>query len=622
MKMFLQYITSLVSVVSLYTFFLTYDAFLNPTLKLIRDFVFLLFIAQDSIFRFINRKSDGFSATQFMVGGTSLLAYLLFQVRMYIDIPSRSGVAEQVRSLPKVRDFLLVMVVLLSIVALLYQVMLLLSKQSESVQAGIGKDKKTLLQNTVYSFLYISPLLIAINYLAVQRNYNFDLSSVGKFSYSEVSRSILKAIDRDVKVTAFYPRPLEASGKEESWTLSAIRPDIEIYLQKLTAINPRITVEFINADVETDKLGDFPNAGNGTIVIRSLKTTNHLDGNPYSEEKILVAVKKDLEDLERKIVQSINNVTLPQKKVYFTTLNGERFGTSYSGNPGELTTKLINSLNFFNYSAKGIGLNEGFPGKIPEDAELLILAGPTVPYSEEARKTILNFVENKRGQVLIAIDPFGNEDFSWLLSLTKLELKKENLRQAKGRVEIVATGLPEHPISESFAKKDLGLVFPYSGYFEKNLTQTEFKFTDTAILETGFSVYVDKNKNEQMDGEEKQNNYLLGSLLTVANQEVVDPNQAGEVVPGRILVFSGHAWLTDRYFLYNLNPSFLTNSVNWMFRSPLIQSILPKKEDVPVITLTSNQKVIIWSLGLFGYPGFLILALSLYVSHARRKKSS
>ena len=614
-----QYLSSLVSVSSLFVFFFIYDVFQNPTLKLVRDFIFFLLIGFDLAVRIYNRKKEiEFSFSTYVVGLFSFLAYLLFQLRVFIDVPARAGVSEQVRSLPKIRDFLLVIIILLSISALVYQILLILSRQSEEIQSGIGKDKRTLLQNTLYSFLYIFPLIVAINYLAVQKNYSFDLSSIGKFSYSEVSRSILKSIDREVKVYAFYPRPLEASGKEESWALSAIRPDVEIYLQKLNAINPKITAEFINADVETDKMGDFPNIGNGTIVVRALRPSGVVEGSPFSDEKILVTSKKDLEDLERKLVQAINNVTLPQKKVYFPILNGERFSTNYSTNLTEQTTKLINSLNFFNYSVKSLGLEEGFPGKLPEDTDLLILAGPTVPYSQEAQKTILDFIMNKRGKVIIAIDPYGKEDFSWLLKDTKFNFKKENLRQAAGRVEIIANGFSEHPISESIPKKDVGIVFPYSGYFEKNLSKADSLFLEVPILETGYHVYIDKNQNEKKDPDENTNNYILGMLLTPASQE---SKESGDITPARVLVFSGVSWLTDRYFLYNLNPIFFTNSVNWMFRSPLIQSILPKKEDVPVITLTSNQKLIIWSVGLFGYPSLVTLVLSYYVLYMRRKKS-
>ncbi len=608
---------SIVSVLALYVYFLTYDFFQNPTLQYIRTFLFLGFIGFDLVKKLYEKNVTHVS--EYVVPSSALGAFLLFNLRNYLDVPAKAGVPIQGSSIPKIRDFLLVLVVLFSIIGLVYQILLLLSAESEKSQTGIGKEKRTLLQNTLYSFLYISPILIGVNYLAVQRNYNFDLSAIGKYSFSDVSRSILKQVDKEIRIYAFYPRPLESSGKEESWALSAIRPDIEIYLQKLASINPKFKVEFINADVETDKLGDFPGISNGTIVVRSIKE-KRIGDSPFRDEKIIVTNKKDLEDIERKLVQAVNAVTLPEKKVYFTTTNGERFGSNYLGNPSEQTTKLISILNFFNYNVSALGLNEGFPGKIPEDADVVFLAGPTVPYSEEAQKTILEFIEGKRGQVVITIDPFGKENFTWLLSKTKLQFKNETLRQQQGRPEIVATNFTAHPINETLQRKEVGVVFPYAGYFEKNPTIADAKFSDANILESGYNVFIDKNKNDKLDKEESTNNFIFGTILTIANQESTNAKESGDIKPGRIIIFSGTAWLTDRYFLYNLNPTFFTNTMNWLFQNPLIQSIIPKKEEVPVITLTSKQKVIIWSVGLFGFPGFISIVLSLYVVSIRRKK--
>ncbi|MCX7999512.1 MAG: Gldg family protein, partial [Leptospiraceae bacterium] len=339
-------LTSILSVVALYSYFLTYDSFQNPTLQYVRTFLFLGLIAFDLVKKLYQKTANHIS--EYVVSGSAFCAFLLFNARNYLDVPAKAGVSTQASHLPKIRDFLLVLIVLFSIVSLVYQILLLLSQESEIAQTGIGKEKRTLLQNTLYSFLYISPILIGVNYLAVQRNYNFDISAIGKYSFSEVSRSIIKQVDKEVRIYAFYPRPLEASGKEESWALSAIRPDIEIYLQKLVALNPKFKLEFINADVETDKLADFPGISNGTIVIRAIKE-NRIGDSPFRDEKIIVVNKKDLEDIERKLVQAVNAVTLPEKKVYFTTTNGERFGSNYLGNPTEQTTKLINVLNFFNY---------------------------------------------------------------------------------------------------------------------------------------------------------------------------------------------------------------------------------------------------------------------------------
>ncbi|MCB1176229.1 MAG: Gldg family protein [Leptospiraceae bacterium] len=614
-------VASFVSVISLYFYFIIFDVFSNSTLKWMRDFAFFALVSLELIVLLFERQKEEIKRklSDFIVPASTISAFILFQIRNFLDLPTRAGVSKEASSIPKIRDFLLVIIVLLTIVSLVYMILLFISRQSEKVQSQIGNDKRTLLQNTLLNFLYIAPIVIAINYITVQRNYSFDLSSIGKFSYSDTSRKLLKDINKEILVTAFFSCLFEAYGKQELWVLSALRPDIEIYLQKLSAINSNIKIKFINADVETDLLADFPGVSNGTISIRSLKNTTRIDGNPYLEEKVIVQSKKDLEDLERKLVQAINNVNIPQRKVYITVQNGERFGQNYKENINEQTSKLVTALNFFNFSIKGLTYQEGWP-KIPSDADLVLILGPTVPFSEEVKSSIMEYIEKRQGKLIITIDPNGGEDFSWLLSKTKLEFKKANLRQIDGRVEVVANNLPDHPIHSTVVKKELGVVFPYSGYFDIKKTREDLVFDDEKILESGFNTFIDKNKNEKRDSEEENTNFLLGSILTLkkeSNTEVKEDN-----IPSRILIFSGTAWATDKYFLYNLNPTFFTNSINWMFMSAIIGSILPKKEEVPTITLTPNQKVFIWSVGMFGFPGFLIIGLSYYVIYRKRKRLS
>ncbi|MDX1959744.1 MAG: Gldg family protein [Leptospiraceae bacterium] len=604
------------SVVSLYIFFISYDMFLNPTLKIMRDFVFLILVGLDLGNRLyaITKDSEKLKEVSLIGASSTFLSYLAFQLRSYLDVPTAVGVASEVNSIPKVRDFLLVIIVLTAIVSLVYQILQFISAKSIEAQTKIGREKETLFRTTFLNFLYISPLIIAANYFAVQKNYNFDLSSVGKFSYSETSRTIIKSIQKEVKITAFYPRPLEASGKEESFALSAIRTDVAIYLDQLSAINPLIKVQFINADVELDKMGEFPNTSNGTILLRTLKTGNNLSGNPYVEEKVLVQSKKDLEDLEKKIVQGINGVTIPQKKIYFTTLNGEHFGANVSGTPEDGIGKFISSLNFFNYTVTGIGIPEGWPYTIPNDADILAIIGPRSSFTEQSKKLVLEFLLEKKGKLFITIDPSGPEDFSWLLDKAKLEFKNEPLRQTKGRAEIVAGMFSDHPLNSSITRKELGVVFPFSGYLDKKPTAPTEELQQTGILESGTSTFIDSNKNNEKDKDEKENNFALGVILETKSDP--DPTKAEEK-KGKAILYTGTSWLTDRYYQFNLNSSYAVNSLNWMNQNQLIDKIVSKKEDSPIITLTPNQKLLIWVLGLFGYP--LVIAFGLgYYSKSRR----
>jgi hypothetical protein len=603
------------SIISLYLYFLTYDMVLNPSFKVGRDFVFFLLVSIHTGFvLFEKQKKSNYFEGHLSIGISTIISFLSFVLRSYLDVPTRAGVSLEASPIPKIRDFLLIPIVVCALFSLIYQIFITLSKESIAAQSSSSENKRSLLQKSAYNFLLLFPILIVINYFATAKNYNFDLSSIGKFSYSETSRSIIKQLDKKVTVTAFYPRPLESSGKEESWILSAVRMELAIYLEQLSAINPRIEVKFINADVEKDLLGEFDQVSNGTIVIRTLKTGN-FSGSPYIEEKIIVQNKTDLENLERKIVQAMNNLSLPSKTIYFTASNGERYSEKYSNFPDSKLTRFINSLTFFNYTTKELGFKEAWPAKIPEDADMVAIIGADVEFSKEAQESLMNYIFQRNGKVFITINPNSKEQFKWLTEKSAISFEEGRLRQVQGRPEIIANNFPDHPISSLFIKKEIGSVFPNSGYFEILKSRTNLEFKEIPILETGFTTFIDTNGNEKLDQDEKQNNFLLGVVLIPENTGEDKSKETGKVI-----LYSGTDWISDKYIIYNLNPALASNSINWIFQKQIVDSIVSKKEDTPVITLTQNQKLFIWSVGLFGYPLSLILGLSIYVISKRKSK--
>jgi hypothetical protein len=612
-----SFVLPIVSILSLLLYFLTYDFFLNQTIKYFRDFIFFVACFSDLGYRLTNRETDKpFFRTPTIISFLSSGAFLLFMIRNFLDVPTKAGVSKELSSIPKIRDFLLVLIILSTIFALIFQLLIIVSKQSEQAQTNLGLAKRSLLQNTMINLFTIAPILIAVNYFSSLKNYNFDLSSINKFSYTETSRAIIKEMNKELEVVAFFPRPLESSDKEESWVLTVLRPDIEIYLDQLKAINPRIKVQFINADVERDLLSNYPQATNGMILFRTLKSGNDLMGKPFLEEKIFVQSKKDLEELERKIIQAINNISISKKKIYFSSNYGEHYGTNFESQLNLRIDKFISTLNFFNYQIEELNYKNGFPEKIPDDADLVIFIGPQIEIPEVGRQTIKDYIFNKKGKIFITIDPDGKEHFNWLLKDSKLEFINESLRQMENRPEIIANNFPEHPISRLFTQKQVGVVHTNTGYFEKRMNRQDSIYDETLILDTGFNTFVDENKNGKMDKDEFLKNYTIGAILVPKDQK----DTSGEEGFGKILIFSGTDWITNKLYLFNLNPVMAGNSINWLFQKPIIENILPKKEEIPTVTLTQTQKLIIWSLGMFGYPISIISLLSIYVYNRRKKK--
>lgn len=147
-----------ISLVSLFVFFLTVDIFTSSLGKFLWSLLFLGFISTDLIYRFIESRIgevDNQKNTRFLVSGMGLISYLLYQVRDYLDFPTLAGVAEKASSLPKIRDFLLLLIILSSLAFLIFTIVLEVSNQSVQVQNNL-RIKRTLfckIHFTVFSGL-------------------------------------------------------------------------------------------------------------------------------------------------------------------------------------------------------------------------------------------------------------------------------------------------------------------------------------------------------------------------------------------------------------------------------------------------------------------------------------
>ncbi|TGL85117.1 hypothetical protein EHQ68_17910 [Leptospira congkakensis] len=608
-----------ISLLSLFAYFLFDGMVVDPKRRIIFLGVIFLFLASDTIIRAFSKGLRKEDQNRYIAAGFGIGAFLLSVLRDFLDLKPVAGFNEEVSAIPKVREFLLLCVVLFSIVFLLQVILLEIGKSSLEAQSNLAKSKNSLLQNAVLGFLFVLPILVAVNYFAIKRNYNFDLSSQGKFSLSQISRNLIKPITKDVTITAFYPRPLEADGpangdKLAAFALTRVRPDIEILLDQIKAENSHITVQFINADVEVDLLKEFGQVSNGTIFVRSQKQSLLSSGTPFAEERVIAKETKDLEDLERKLVGALLNVTTEQKKVYFTVSNGERFGISFKALPNEQVNRFVSSLQFLNFKVAELGFAQGWPSKLPEDAEMLVVLGPTVPFSKEAKEELRKFVLEKNGKVLITMEPKGNEDFSWLLASAGLKYNSSQLIEREEKPGfVVAKQFPDNRLTDLLQKKEMGILFPYSGYLETDATvPSPYAFKSETLLESGYEAFSDENKNGKLDPNEKRESKILSIVLT--------PSSLVNEKTGKVILHTGTSWITDQFIPYAMNSQFSTVSITGLFQDTAVAEIPLKKEELDTISLSDNQKLVAWVIGVFLFPGF-ILAVGSYFVYVRRKSS-
>lgn len=584
--------------------------------------------------------------------GAGLAAILTYFVRSFITLPPgtdpRSSFVERIR-------LVLFILFLASIVfSLSYRIALGLAHSSRGGGSSeVHTRRISFMKNALYSFFIAFAMLVLVNYLGYVRNPSFDLTP-GYYSFSEESRSVIRSIPGDVEVFAFLPVQQAVRG-DHQYTLPElyrIAEDVRIMLEQLPGVNPGIKLYFHNAELEADRVGEFSRVTNGTIIFRSYLPADQVsaDDKPYVERRIYVKKEKDLDRLEKEAVRAMVQVSSQEKKIYFTALNGERHTyTDQSLRP--MGTKALESeLRYYNFESAVLDEKKGWPGSIPEDADVVAITGPDIPFSETAKETILSYLKNG-GSLFVAVNPDGKESMAWLLEATdsdyeiKSGLAMGNLPGAQN--VIVTDGTATHRITDNLRLSGRSsLVFPFTGVLSKkkrgpankksdkeiptdenqgeNQKEDEasqkdeakdgkdvVKKEEEAVVFSPYNTLVDTNRNGKMDKNEHKGRFPLGVAI-----------KNGDAKKYRLAFYAGVDWITDaglKFPVKQVNRTLAVDTFFWLTESPLVARIGDEDRKSRRVQITDEDRLRNLIFGVFLFPTLIGVAMAGGTVYYRRK---
>jgi len=224
-------------------------------------------------------------------------------------------------------------------------------------------------------------LLVMLAFLSTRYYARWDWTEAGTHSLSSQTLKLLGGLERDVEVTAFF---------------SAITaPPARELLDRYSYVSDRFKVSFADPQAQPGLvrgLGVSPERLEGGLIHITIGEES-TDVTELSEEKLTNAILK----LTRR----------EQKKVYFLIGHNERQveGEGADGKEGFAFAK--NALENENYQVQTLLL--AAKGEVPEDADVVILAGPTRPLHEIEHKALDRYLE-QGGALLVLLDPRAKTD--------------------------------------------------------------------------------------------------------------------------------------------------------------------------------------------------------------------
>ncbi|MBF0479677.1 MAG: GldG family protein [Candidatus Omnitrophica bacterium] len=452
------------------------------------------------------------------------------------------------------------------------------------------------------TIIFLSVFLISLNWTAKSRDIRFDLTQGQQHTLTDFTRQILSSLKQKINITVLYvgipPKYMEDRLREYQ-----------------AAGKGMVTTEVIDPLVDLGRAAQFGSMVKGDekkVIVQSALVKKELD------------LASDDEMTEERLTNVVIQVSRPSKTVYFLSGHNE-FDPKKSGDNGMDQFKTALENNNFIVKPLLLGISSA---PIPDDCDVLVIAGPKEPLSFTEETAIEKYLEQGGRafimveQVLVSTEdkPLTVEQLKKNPSLNSLlnpwgvkvgdDVVVDLASHASGDVGSPATKryLPHkgiiHDLDYTFYLRPRSIL-PVQA-IRSTIKTTPLVLTMSAQQSWGETNRYLKVKYDQDD-----------QLGPVPIAFVIWEAQYGfKKSDTRIVLFTDADFLTDAYITYYSNMQMGLNVMNWLAETPY-QVFYNKQafNKVPKADMTSRQKKEV-VLILLAIP-FLIIILGVMARMGR-----
>ena len=521
-----------------------------------------------------------------------------------------------------------------------------LEEPKKTEQSQSTRKKKTIVGANVIVMILISiTIFVFVSYLNDRHYYRFDFTASGKYSLSNKTKKILKNLDQPVFITSllvqnsdyrFYGQILDIL-EEYKYASSKV---------KVTVLNPLIDRTKITELSERLKM-DLEQMELNSIIFSCGDKSRHVKQAEVIERQFPFKFKG-----EEIFTSAVLNVTqAEQTTVYYVRGHGERKLDDFerAGLGG-----LANAIKRANYNV--IPLDLMSKKRVPENCDLLFIAGPTKSFTTDETNYIRDYLgtaarlvnekgELKEGKLLVMLDPAlgasGSPsglrallgEYNILVRDDAVVYNKVNMplfgMQTVMELYIGEEQYPDHEITQDM--KSLTTVFYGSCVVNAAPLNDTMAFSAKSLIQAP-----DSSWGETELGNQKKPVYdkdadvsspislAVTSELTAPKSNPMSPPHAtkpfesiGEKGP-RIVVFGDVDFAANAFSDNPGNQDLVLNAISWLARKEKELGISPKAPDVRRAVVTPLQITVIFWLSIAGLPS-VGLILGCFVWWKRRR---
>lgn len=391
--------------------------------------------------------------------------------------------------------------------------------------------------------LGIAALLAATVVAAYRYNVRFDLSPGSRFTLSDHARAVLRGLVQPVHVTGFIRTedPRNVILKDLLW--QAARE------------SPKLTYDIVDVNRNPAMAAEFEVSSYGSAVVESGGRRVDFTG-----------------PTEGQLVGALLAVTQPPKKIYVLAGHGECSVGDTERHRG--CSGLGSAIRGEHFEVEELSM---FGGRaVPEDADILLVAGPTSDPLQAEIEAIAAYLDGG-GKLLVLADPFAAPRLSDLLARYGIRLGDDVVLDPENRLgggellSSVVTDLnTQHQITATLDSPAL-----FSGTRSVDAREDEAKGrTVVRLLRTGprswataDSAVLRGSAPRFVAGRDRNGPITVG--IEVAQPAAATPDSGKRTV---VIAYGDSQFVTNRFLEYLGNRDLALNSLNWLARQDTLVS--------------------------------------------------
>ncbi|MCR4374056.1 MAG: GldG family protein [Acidobacteria bacterium] len=432
-------------------------------------------------------------------------------------------------------------------------------------------------------------ILIGVNWIANRQNKRWDLTSTQQFSLSDQSKKVVTSLTQPVQVKVFHSTE-----------------DVQRFRDRLAEyqyLSPQLQVEYFDVEKQPLDAQRYEVQQFGTIVFE-------YDGR---RERTTSDTEQDITNALIKVIEG------KAKKVYFVQGHGER---DSAGADPRGYSQIAEALKSDNFEVGALALAQD--AAVPEDATLVVIAGPTSDYLPGEIELLKGYLD-RAGNVLLMIDPIDRQQSASvpnLIALAKtwgVDVGNNIVVDASGLGRAIGAGpevplamsYPAHPITSNFRVMTAfplsRSITPVEGGSDGRTAQTIVETSPRSWAETDVAGLFATGKPELDPATDKTGPISIAAAVTAAAANAPAPAEPdAPKAEARLVVVGDSDFGSNGAQGIQGNGDLFLNMANWLAQQENLIAIRPRDPGDSRLSLTEDQSQRIFWLALVLIPLALV----------------